>query len=115
MRSYRRDGLNMNPSAILAQLDQAAQDFEFPMLDNGYVYPADTRMSIFRDETRWLMMIEALGVGNRANSGVDLFCNCLHLYGNALHRQPGTNGGDFLYPIPSLPEDPLFADEYDWE
>ena len=29
---------------ILAQLDQCAADFEFPMLDNGYVHLADVRL-----------------------------------------------------------------------
>jgi hypothetical protein len=105
----------MNPDTILQQLDEAAQEFVFPMLDNGYIYPADVRMSIYRDDTRWLMIIEALGIGNQRTSGTDSFCNCLHLFGNALHRKPGTDNSDFLYPIESLPDDLLFADEYEWE
>ncbi len=39
----------MTPNAILEQLDRAAKGFVFPMLDNGYVYPADVRLSIYRD------------------------------------------------------------------
>lgn len=104
----------MNRETILEQLDEAARNFVFPMLDNGYIYPADVRMSIYRDEARWLMIIEALGVGTPQTSGIDSFCNALYLFGNALDRKPGTANTDFLYPIASLPEDPLFADEYDW-
>jgi len=32
--------VHMNPEAILEQLDEAARRYVFPMLDNGYVYPA---------------------------------------------------------------------------
>ena len=31
-----------DPERILAILDRCAKDFHFPMLDNGYVYPAAT-------------------------------------------------------------------------
>lgn len=34
---------------------------DFPMLDNGYVYPADVRLTVYRDTQDWLMIIEALG------------------------------------------------------
>ena len=44
---------------ILAQLDWAAKRFGFQMLDNGYVYPADVRLSIYRDSKDWLMIVEA--------------------------------------------------------
>jgi hypothetical protein len=36
---------------ILRQFDGAAQRFTFPMLDNGYVYPVDVRLTAFRDDT----------------------------------------------------------------
>jgi hypothetical protein len=104
----------MNKDAILEQLDEAARAYVFPMLDNGYVYSADVRMSVYRDDTRWLMIIEALGVHNEGTSGVDSFYNCLHLFGNALHRRAGTDNADFLCSIDSIPDDPLFEDEYNW-
>ena len=104
----------MDRHTILEKLDEAARQFVFPMLDNGFVYPADVRMSIYWDASRWLIIIEALGIHNRAVSGTDSIYNCLHLFGNALHRKPGTANADFLYPVESLSEDPLFADQYDW-
>jgi len=104
----------MTPDLILDQFDLAAKNFAFPMLDNGYVYPADVRLSIFRDQVCWLIIVEVLGVYVPKVSGCDVFQNCLHLFGNDLHREPGPANEDFLYPINSLPDDPLFEDEYDW-
>ena len=104
----------MTPDLILEQFDRAAKNFVFPMLDNGYVYPADVRLSIFRDQARWLMIVEVLGVYVPKVSGCDVFQNCLHLFGSDLYREPGTANEDFHYPIDSLPDDPLFEDEYDW-
>lgn len=48
---------------ILRELDAdaAPERLEFPMLDNGYVYPADVRLLAFRDEKRWAILIEDLG------------------------------------------------------
>jgi hypothetical protein len=103
----------MTPDLILEQFDSAAKNFVFPMLDNGYAYPADVRLSIFRDQVRWLIIVEVLGVYVPKVSGCDVFQNCLHLFGS-LHREPGPANEDFLYPIDSLPDDPLFEDEYDW-
>jgi hypothetical protein len=104
----------MTPDLILQQFYHAAKNFVFPMLDNGYVYLADVRLSIFRDPGRWLMIVEVLDVSSPRVSGCDVFENCLHLFGNHLSREPGTANDDFLHPIDSLPDDPLFEDEYDW-
>jgi uncharacterized protein DUF7003 len=74
----------MTPDAILEQLDLAARKFMFPMLDNGYIYPADVRLSIFRDPSRWLMIVEVLGI---------LLCCCsvvrFRLAGRLKCRSPG--------------------------
>jgi Family of unknown function (DUF7003) len=102
----------MGAKEILDQLDVA--EFAFPMLDNGYVHPADTRLSIYRDDANWMMIIEVLGAYSPRVSGYDSFQNCLHLFGSNLHRRPGTSNDDFLYPVRGCPEDPLFEDEYEW-
>ena len=104
----------MDSASILKQLDEAASEFVFPMLDNGYVYPADVRLTVYRDSSDWLMIIEALGAFSPRASGCSSFQNGLHLFGSALHRKAGTANEDFLYPIDSLESDPLFEDEYDW-
>src|SRR5687767_13783614 len=104
----------MSPREILAQLDACASEFTFPVLDNGYVYLVDTRMSIFRSDADWLMIIEVLGVNNERTAGFDSFNNCLHLYGSSLHRSPGTATSDFLHPLSDCADDALFESEYEW-
>jgi len=51
---------------VLAILDQCSAKFTFPMLDNGYVYLAATRLSLHRTEADWGMVIEAFGYSPRA-------------------------------------------------
>ena len=55
----------MDPESILTQLDECAAEYTFPMLDNGYTYHVDQRLTIYRDSTRWLMIIDILNVNNR--------------------------------------------------
>ena len=51
---------------ILRVLDRGAGAFVFPMLDNGYVYLAATRMSLFRSEVDWALVFEVFGFSPRA-------------------------------------------------
>ena len=53
-------------SVILAVLDACSEKFTFPMLDNGYVYPAATRLSAYRDVDDWAIVIEVFGFSPRA-------------------------------------------------
>lgn len=56
----------INPQSILKVLDACAADCSFPMLDNGYVYLAATRLALFRSDTDWAMTIEVFGFSPRA-------------------------------------------------
>jgi hypothetical protein len=51
---------------ILGILDDAAQNFVFPMLDNGYFYLAAARLSLFRSSEDWGMVFETFGFSPRA-------------------------------------------------
>jgi hypothetical protein len=51
---------------ILQILDRCCDHFSFPMLDNGYVYLAATRLSLYRSESDWAMVIEVFGFSPRA-------------------------------------------------
>lgn len=95
---------------ILRQLDACAEGCVFPMLDNGYVYPADVRLHAFRDDARWAIVIEALGQNPRAGH-LDGISNCLHCYGNCLRRPPGTSNEDFLHVVEDGPDGPTFDEE----
>ncbi len=55
-----------DPDEILATLDACCDSYTFPMLDNGYVYLAATRLSLYRSETDWAMVIEVFGFSPRA-------------------------------------------------
>lgn len=101
---------SFNREEILEQLDECARAFTFPMLDNGYVYPADVRLSAYRDNTRWAIVIEVLGFQNHCG-GHDGIQNCLHCFGNCLHRKPGTANEDFLHMTTDSPEGPTFAED----
>ena len=81
---------------ILQQLDVCAGNYTFPMLDNGYVYLAGTRLSAYRDNTRWALIIEVIGFNYRGggHNGID---NCLHIFGNCLGYEPGTRDENFLF------------------
>lgn len=83
---------------ILTQLDNCASDYIFPMLDNGYVYPVTSKLSSYRDDQRWVIVIEVFGYNYRGGVS-DGISNCLHVFGNCIDYPPGTYSGNFLYPI----------------
>lgn len=60
--------MSLNSTNVLAVLDACAESFEFPMLDNGYVYLAKTRISLFRSIHDWAMVIEVFGFSPRAGA-----------------------------------------------
>lgn len=51
---------------ILEALDDRPSAFYFPMLDNGYIYLAATRLSLFRSSRDWAITIEVFGYSPRA-------------------------------------------------
>lgn len=50
---------------ILSILDACCESYTFPMLDNGYVYPAATRLSLYRSSQDWALVIEVFGFSPR--------------------------------------------------
>jgi hypothetical protein len=100
---------------ILAVLDQCAAAFTFPMLDNGYVYLAASRLSLHRTETDWGMVIEVFGYSPRAglpDTHIHTFASTLYnrdspeqyksrsAYENYLANHPH-NESRFVFPISS--------------
>jgi hypothetical protein len=71
----------LNPQEILSTLDRCCDAFRFPMLDNGYVYLAATRLSLYRTKTDWAMVIEVFGFSPRAglpDTSIQTFASRLH-------------------------------------
>ena len=55
-----------DPASILQVLDTCCGSFTFPMLDNGYVYLAASRLSLHRSDNDWAMVIEIFGFSPRS-------------------------------------------------
>jgi hypothetical protein len=109
----RLDPPVISAAEILAQLDACARRYEFPMLDNGYVYPADVRLTAYGNGLRWALAIEVLGANPRG-FGHGCIQNAIYLYGNCLTRAPGTSNVDFLGPTGDGGS-PTFDAENGWD
>jgi hypothetical protein len=73
--------MTFDPEEILAILDRCCDECRFPMLDNGYVYLAATRLSLYRSATDWAMAIEVFGFSPRAglpDTHIKTFASRLH-------------------------------------
>jgi hypothetical protein len=73
----------IDAAQILRVLDECARNYTFPMLDNGYVYLAATRLALYRSERDWAMVIEVFGFSPRA--GVP--DTHVHTFGSRLVRE----------------------------
>lgn len=68
---------------ILEILDRCCDAFTFPMLDNGYVYLAATRLSLYRSPEDWALVIEVFGFSPRGGlPDVNLYS-----FGSRLHAR----------------------------
>ena len=94
---------------ILAQLDACAANYcDFPMLDNAYIFPADVRLTLYRDRARWALALEALGFSPKAGDDADRIILNLHVFGNCLTQPPGLCATI----TPATNAAPLFADPW---
>ena len=78
--NFRRK-MKCTEKKILKILDQCALDFTFPGLDNGYVYLANARLSIFKSANDWAIVIEIFGFSPRSGTPdiqIYTFSNNLH-------------------------------------
>lgn len=72
----------MTAAQILEILDDACRRNCFPVLDNGYVFPAATRLSLYRSTEDWAMTIEVFGFSPRAG----LPDTCIYTFGSTIAR-----------------------------
>jgi hypothetical protein len=75
---------------ILEVLDQCCDSFKFPMLDNGYVYLAASRLSLYRSDTDWGLVIEIFGFSPRAG------LPDTHIYTFSSNLSSRKSRGDFV-------------------
>jgi hypothetical protein len=71
------------PGVILAVLDRCCDAFTFPALDNGYCYLAASRLSLFKSEADWALVIETFGFAPRVGEP-DL---TIQTYASRLHAR----------------------------
>ncbi len=60
--------MSQDANQILTILDTCCHSATFPMLDNGYVYLAASRLSLHRSDIDWALVIEVFGFSPRAGS-----------------------------------------------
>jgi len=100
--SYTREG-------ILRQLDSSP----FPGMENLYIYPGDVRLSAYRDEAHWVLLMEMLGVTDHgwcAHGGIH---NWITRWGNNIKGRPGD--ANLICMTYDGPEGPTFEREFGWE
>jgi len=94
---------------ILDQLDKAANDFIFPMLDNGYYYHGDQKMTLFGDRSRWAILIEVIQFDNHSYD-IEGIENITAVFGNCL---TSGNGNDSFYRFAQNTNTETFLDDED--
>ena len=72
----------MKASQILRILDDYAEDYNFPVLDNYNFDLAQCRLSVFRNRDNWLIVFEIIGVNRNQDISNDLY-----VYGSATEQQ----------------------------
>ncbi|WP_020539250.1 DUF7003 family protein [Lewinella cohaerens] len=96
---------------ILEQLDACAKEFTFPMLDNGYVYLIDSKMSILSSSDYWCIIIEIIGFSTRGG-GHDGINNAVHVFGDFPTCKPGLQNENFFYFTENVDGVSAFEEEY---
>ena len=73
----------INPQDIIAQMDECAKNYQFPMPDNASLYNAGMRLSAFRSQQEWLIVFEMLNYVKGRE-----FLNEIYAFGNQV-AEPG--------------------------
>jgi hypothetical protein len=109
--------VSFDSGQILSILDHCCDAYKFPMLDNGYVYLAATRLSLYRSVADWAMVIEVFGFSPRSrlpDTHIHTFASQLHgrdtpdrytgreFYDRYLANNPN-NDSRFVFPIAAGP------------
>jgi hypothetical protein len=107
------------PDEILSILDRCCETFTFPMLDNGYLYLAASRLTVHRSASDWALVIEIFEYSPRGgvpDINVHTFASTFrnrepehrfvneNAYQTYLANNPH-NESQFFYPIASLLQD----------
>lgn len=98
----------MTKKEILTYLDHC----EFPMLDNGYYYHIDQKMTIFKDDqANWAILLEVLAYNNH-ELDVKGIMTIVYTYGNQISPE-AVSCNDSLFAKARDHEVPTFLEETD--
>lgn len=110
--------------AILDHLDEHAERFEFPVLDNGYIYLAAARLHVFSSLKDWAIVVQQLGFFYRLDDCERFDCG-VYAYGSCI-EEPGLNSiwadnaeGEYVarigrQPIDNAPSGNLLAEDEEY-
>lgn len=87
---------------IIPLLDEHAESYDFPVLNNVDIELAGVRLTAFRDDDEWLVVFEEIEVFRRQK-----FVNGIHAYGNKIAKS-GSQGSDDLILRESPGSSPLW-------
>lgn len=104
--------MNYTKNEILEQLDACAEAYMFPMFSNGYVYPIESRLTAYRDEERWAIVIEIIGFIGLRGKGHKGINNGLYVFGNCLDVPSGINNNNYILFTADSDEGPAFEEVY---
>ena len=76
--------MDWTPEKILSVLDRCCSWLDFPMLDNGYIYLAATRLSLYRSDSDWALVIEVFGFSPRYGMPK----TDIYTFASSLHNRP---------------------------
>jgi hypothetical protein len=97
---------------ILNQLDRYAgkEEYQFPMFDHGYWYHVGARLSAYRDDCHWSILIEqfAYNPNGCGHGGIDVI---LSPFGNCLVPRPVPHQVDYHRPTEDGAEGHTFVEE----
>lgn len=104
--------MRIDTASTLERLNKHAFEFNFPVLDNAYVDLACTKMSVFCDQSKWILAFEVVGFTN--NNGE--FENYLYAYGNCLAKEGLILADVVMSEVPASPliDPPTQAWVADW-
>jgi hypothetical protein len=80
---------------IFKILDACCEALTFPMLDDGYVYLAASRLTLYASEIDWAIVIEILGFSPRSGAP-DV---ATHTYASRLHNRNPIENHDSVWSV----------------
>src|SRR4051812_22211463 len=96
---------------ILDSFDASAARWQFIVLDGGKENPADARITAYRDDERWAVVLESLSFSSASPGHWGIGTKLLR-FGNCLIGKQDRGAGDSLQVTSDGPDTPAFLPPY---